>query len=190
MSFFDNIIFTTCTLLLQNILLNTYVEDCNFFKYKNKRYSLLKYCLSALSITLIYSFLAFITFNKILIPNSLTHLSLITFALFIIIILQITEIIFKKLSFIFEINPKTFLLIAVNSCMMISFATLLIINNSSFVNVAIFCTITSFIYTFFVLVFSYLLPKIEEVEVPKNIKGLPITLLTVSILLFCLFGLF
>lgn len=188
MTFSYNIIFAALIILLQNKLLHTYAKDFDLLNYNKD--SVIRHSIVGLLITIIFTSISFVVYNTALYQHTLSYISLLVFALIIIVIIQITEIAFKKLSYIFEIKKETFIIVTTNSCMLCAFTSIFIISHTNFIEIMLFSVGTFLLYTILAIIFLYFLPRINKIDVPEYAKGLPIELFAISIMAFCLFGFF
>lgn len=187
---FDQIIIIILFLtLLQDVIFETFTYDCAFFKYKNIRNNLPKIFIITQSITLPYIFLSNILFYYLK-QNNMVILSILLFCFLFTICLQISEILFKKASFIIELNPKVFAYSAILACIQISFISILILYNDTIYSEIIISLFTILAYCILSFIFSYLIPEIENQNIPEFARGLPIKIFTISILLFVIIGVF
>lgn len=180
------IIFVT---LLQDVIFETFSNDCAFFKHKNIKLNLHKVFIISQSITL-----PFIIFSNILFfylkKSDMLVLLIIVFCFLCVICLQIAEIVFKRLSFMMSLSPKIFSYSAVISCIQIGFISILIVYNNTILFSIFVSLITAFLYCLISFILTYLIEEIEKQNIPHFAKGLPIKLFIISILLFAIVGIF
>ncbi len=190
MTYSNVIIISLCLLLTQNVFLANFITKCDFFKYNNRRYGIIRFSVISFVIVILYIIGADLIYNKYLVPNNLEYLSIIIFVFYVIDLLQIAEICFKKFSKKLKVNSKTYLTLAINVLMQVSFCTLFILNNISIYKTIEYCIIITVSYTIFSYVFTFIALKFDEFDLPEAVKGIPIGLLTISMIAFSLFGLF
>lgn len=188
MSFTNLIILTICILLIQNIFFTYFVHKCNFFSFSSRRLDLFKLMLLTIIVYTAFTLLSYYCYHKILLPNNLDYLIVILFVLIMSICIQATEIFYKKLSYIFELDSKTYLTFVINCCMLIGFSSMLILNDYELFYILKYCFLSSIGYSFGIYTLSFIVTKYDDFDIPKYSEGIPIALITVSILSFALFG--
>ncbi len=190
MSFSHTIIFSICTLLIQNVLFASYLEDCKYYKYKNLKGVLVRLLLFTIVINILYILFANFVYNEVLVPNNLVFATIMMLAFTLTIFIQGMDIIFKLLSRVLALDSRTYLSLAINNCMQLAFATLFILNSDEVGTIILYSIVTSIGYTFILYILYFIFPKFDNLDLPQSVEGIPIELLTVSIIGFALFGLF
>lgn len=188
MSYIDVVILSVCIFLIQNCLFSYLMQGCNFLNYKTERISIRNITLSAYVLNLILAIVCFSIYNHFLVPLNLSYFVLIFFSILLVIFLQVSEIIYKKLSFHFNLSTKFFLVFIISVCFQSSFSALLIVNGYKLSNILKFITTVFFIYSATLYVYSFIILKYNEVKLNEAVKDLPIALTTIAILAFVLFG--
>ncbi len=190
MTFSHTIIFSICILLIQNTLFSQYVNDCKFYKYINIRMIVSRLLIFTISINILYIIFVDFVYNNFLIPNNIAYLMVIILGLTLVILIQLLDIILKLISRVFEVDSRCYMTLIVNNCMQLAFSTLFILDHNSVPSILLYSILTTIGYTFLLCVLYYIIPKFEFLDLPKSVQGIPIELLTISIIAFTLYGLF
>lgn len=178
-----------CVLLVQNIIFEAFDPKCHYFKSKNIRNKLPKFFLVSQSIVIPYILVANALYLY-LDQNNMIVLSIILFCFLYIICLQISEIAYKKMSFIIELDSKTFAYSSIIACTQIGFISILILEKISSLSLCLISLSTSMFYCVSTFTLSYLIDEIEKHDIPNFAKGFPIKVLAFSILMFSFTNIF
>lgn len=188
MSLKQYVLTMTFILLVQNLIFENFADYYGFLNYKNYKKNFIKLFLVNIIIVLFYAFIAnsVISFLN---EYELQNILIICISFLIVIVLQISEIIYKNLSFAISLNEDDYIYIIKVCTVQMSFCSLLIQNGFEVSYVIIFSLITSFLYHFICWIFSYLNIEIQRKNMFDFAKGFTIKLITISIFIFVLFEL-
>lgn len=174
--------------LVQNIVLSQYLGLCSFFGVSNKEKSSVGMGLSVLFVITLSSTVTWLIYNFVLVPFNLEFLETITFILIISALVQMVEMFIKKVSPVLYRSLGIYLPLITTNCAVLGTALLITTNEFTFIEMLVFSVSTSFGYTFIVYIFSYIRVSIEKFPVPRTMRGMPIALMTASIMAMIMTG--
>ncbi|MGL5020988.1 MAG: electron transport complex protein RnfA [Mycoplasmatales bacterium] len=174
--------------LVQNIVLSQYLGLCSFFGVSNKEKSSIGMGLSVLFVITLSSVVTWAIYNFILVPFELQFLETITFILVIAALVQVVEMFIKKISPALYRSLGIYLPLITTNCAVLGTALLITTNDFTFNQMLIFAFATSFGYTFIIYIFSYIRVSLEKYPIPRTMRGMPIALLTASIMAMIMTG--
>lgn len=178
-----------CVLLVQNIVFEAFDHKCEYFKSKNMRKRVIKFFIISQLIVLPYIFIANALYSY-LEKNNMIAFSIILFCFLYLICLQIAEIIYKKVSFIIELAPKTFTFSSMIACIQIGFISILILSTIPSLTLCYISMSTALFYCAVTFILSYFDEELEKHNIPNFAKGLPIKVFAYSILIFSFINIF
>ena len=128
----------------------------------------------------------YFVFNYILLPLHIGYMQTITFILVIAALVQMVEIILKKVAPALYQALGIFLPLITTNCAVLGIALLAIQKNYNLVESVVFSTATALGFGLALVIFAGLRENLELAEVPREMKGTPIALVTAGILAMAL----
>ena len=164
------------------IVLTKFLGICPFIGTSNKEKNALMMGIAVCAVTTISSILTYLLYYYVLVPTDTTYLKTIVFILVIASMVQITEIIIRnKFKSLYE-TLGIYLPLITTNCAVLGTILLTINNNYTFLETIIFSLGSSLGFTLVIYVFSSIRERLETANVPKPFKGIPIALITASIM--------
>ena len=175
--------------LIQNIVLTQFLGLCSFFGVGNKEDSALGMGLAVTFVITISSIVTYALYIFILVPFQLQFLSTISFILVISGLVQFVEMVLKKYSPTLYDSLGVYLPLITTNCAVLGVALLNVDNieltNSigfNFFIMVVFSFFTAAGYAFVIYIFSLIREQIGKAPVHKSIKGVPIALITAFVM--------
>ena len=127
-------------------------------------------------------------YNFLLLPNDLVYLNTIVFILVIAALVQFVEMVVKKFS------PKLYKLLGVylplitTNCAVLGIAVLSIDNQYNLIETIVFSLFSALGFTLVIYLFSVIRERLELAPIPEALRGVPIALITASIMSIIFMG--
>ena len=177
-------------LIAENVVLTKFLGICSFLGTSNKEKNAIGMGISVAFVVMISTILTYLINKYILIPTNSTYLQTITFILVIACFVQITEIIIKKYFKdlykslgiylpLITTNCAVFGIILSNIKMEYNLITSVVGKN---MKLLILLLGASLGFVLVIYIFSLIREKIENNDIVKPLKGIPIALITAGIM--------
>ena len=128
-------------------------------------------------------------YQYILVPAGLDYLRTITFILVIAALVQMVEIILKKVSPPLYQALGVFLPLITTNCAVLGVAILALgLENGSLLKSVFFAVANSIGFALALIVFASIREQLELVDIPEKMKGVPINLLVAGLLSLAFLG--
>ena len=136
----------------------------------------------------ISSIVAYLIQYYVLVPLGIQYMQTIVFILVIAALVQMVEIILKKVSPALYQALGIFLPLITTNCAVLGIAILLGQKEYNLGESVVFATATAIGFSLALVLFAGLRERLELEDVPAGMKGMPIALLTASILAMAFMG--
>ena len=136
----------------------------------------------------ISSIVAYLIQYYVLVPLGIQYMQTIVFILVIAALVQMVEIILKKVSPALYQALGIFLPLITTNCAVLGIAILLVQKEYNLGESVVFATATAIGFSLALVLFAGLRERLELEDVPAGMKGRPIALLTASILAMAFMG--
>ena len=131
----------------------------------------------------------YLLLQSVLVPAGLNYLITITFILVIAALVQMVEIILKKVSPPLYQALGVFLPLITTNCAVLGVAILALgLDNSSLVKAVFFAISNSIGFALALIVFASIREQLELANIPEGMKGVPINLLVAGLLSLAFLG--
>ena len=169
-------------LLTENVILYKFLGICPFIGTSNKEKNAVYMGLSVTLVTTLSSIITYLLYHYVLIPTKSEYLVTIIFILVISALVQILELVLKKLFPIIHKTLGLYLPLITTNCAVLGVTLLNINNNFNFLEVLTFSIASSLGFTLVIYIFSTIRKRIDKCDVPDRFKGVPIALITAFIM--------
>lgn len=176
------------SIFVNNIVLSQFLGICPFLGVSNKVTTSLGMGGAVTFVMTIASLFVYLVQYYILIPLGIEYMQTIVFILVIAALVQMVEIMLKKLSPVLYQALGIFLPLITTNCAVLGVAILLVQNNFSLVESVVFAVANAIGFTLALVLFAGLREKLELADIPKAMRGVPIALLTAGILAMAFMG--
>lgn len=176
------------SLLIQNVILSQFFGICPFIGVSKKTESAIGMGFAVTFVMVVSSTVVWLVYNYLLIPFEMTYMRTIIFILVISSLVQFVEMIIKKFS------PKLYQLLGVylplitTNCAVLGIAVLSIDNEYTLSETIVFSLFSALGFTLVIYLFSVLRERLEHAPIPEALKGIPIALITASIMSIIFMG--
>ncbi len=181
------LIFITA-IFVNNVVLSQFLGICPFLGV-SKKISTASGMGAAVTFVLVLSTVATYLVQKyVLDPCGLAYLQTIAFILIIAALVQMVEIILKKVSPSLYQALGVFLPLITTNCCVLGVAILVIQQDFSLLSGVVYAFSTALGFALALILFAGLREQLEFSKVPKAVSGMPIALITASLLAMAFMG--
>lgn len=174
-------IFVTA-LITENIVLTKFLGICSFLGTSNKEKNAIGMGVSVTFVVLISTIITYLINKFILIPTSSTYLQTITFILVIACFVQITELVIKKYFKDLYKSLGIYLPLITTNCAVFGIILTNIKMDYNLITAIVNSLGSSLGFILVIYIFSLLREKIENNDILKSFKGIPISLIIAGIM--------
>jgi electron transport complex protein RnfA len=185
----EYIIIIIAAIFVNNIVLAQFLGICPFLGVSSKVETSVGMSGAVLFVMTIATIASYLLHQYILIPLGLDYLRTITFILVIAALVQMVEIILKKVSPPLYKALGVFLPLITTNCAVLGVAILAIgLEDASLLKAVIFAIANSIGFALAIIVFASIREQLELANIPKGMKGVPINLLVAGLLSLAFLG--
>ena len=174
--------------LVQNVILSQFLGICPFIGVSKKTESALGMGLAVTFIMVVSTIISWGINQHILVRYEMTYMRTITFILVISSLVQFVEMVIKKYSPSLYQLLGVYLPLITTNCAVLGIAVLAIDNQYDLIESIIFSLFSALGFTFVIYLFSMIREQLEQAPIPKCFKGVPIALITASIMSIIFMG--
>ncbi|MCX2718196.1 electron transport complex protein RnfA [Lentiprolixibacter aurantiacus] len=174
---------------VNNIVLSQFLGICPFLGVSNKISTSAGMSGAVLFVMTIATTVTYLLHQYILVPMGLDYLRTITFILVIAALVQMVEIILKKVSPPLYQALGVFLPLITTNCAVLGVAILALgMENGSLLKAVFFAFSSSVGFALALIVFASIREFLELADLPEGMKGVPINLLVAGLLSLAFLG--
>jgi electron transport complex protein RnfA len=175
---------------VSNIVLAQFLGICPFLGVSKKISTAVGMTAAVIFVMALATLVTYLMFFYLLKPNNLDYLTTITFILVIASLVQMVEIILKKISPPLYQALGIFLPLITTNCAVLGVA-LMVLNPTRDYNLAealVFTVASAIGFGLALIIFAGIRERLELQGVPKGLQGVPIALITAGILSLAFMG--
>jgi electron transport complex protein RnfA len=185
----EYIIILIAAVFVNNIVLSQFLGICPFLGVSNKVSTSVGMSGAVLFVMTIATLATYLLHEFLLVPMGLDYLRTITFILVIASLVQMVEIILKKVSPPLYQALGVFLPLITTNCAVLGVAILALgLEATSLLKAVFFAIANSIGFALALIVFASIREQLELAELPKGMKGVPINLLVAGLLSLAFLG--
>ena len=175
-------------IFVNNIVLSQFLGICPFLGVSKKIDTALGMGMAVAFVLTISTTVTFLVQKYVLDPLSLQYLQTITFVLVIAALVQMVEIVLKKVSPVLSQSLGIFLPLITTNCAVLGVAILVIQKDFSLIESIVYSVATALGFALALVVFAGLREQLSLVSVPKAMKGVAVVLVTAGLLSLAFMG--
>ena len=175
-------------IFVNNIVLSQFLGICPFLGVSKKIDTALGMGMAVAFVLTISTTVTFLVQKYVLDPLSLQYLQTITFVLVIAALVQMVEIVLKKVSPVLYQSLGIFLPLITTNCAVLGVAILVIQKDFSLIESIVYPVATALGFALALVVFAGLREQLSLVSVPKAMKGVAVVLVTAGLLSLAFMG--
>ncbi|WP_456377563.1 electron transport complex protein RnfA [Lutibacter sp.] len=185
----DFIVILIAAVFVNNIVLAQFLGICPFFGVSSKVSTSVGMSGAVLFVMTIATLVTYLLYQYILVPAGLDYLRTITFILVIATLVQMVEIVLKKVSPPLYKALGVFLPLITTNCAVLGVAILALgLEGGSLLKAVFFAVANSIGFALAIIVFASIREQLELANIPKGMKGVPINLLVAGLLSLAFLG--
>ena len=175
-------------ILVNNVVLSQFLGICPFLGVSSKVETSLG---MGMAVTFVMALAAVVTWclqNYILIPFGIEYMQTIVFILVIAALVQMVEIVLKKVSPALYQALGIFLPLITTNCAVLGVAILMTQKDFDLLTGVIYSIATALGFALALVLFAGIRERLDVEDVPQALKGVPIALITASLLAMAFMG--
>ena len=175
-------------IFVNNIVLSQFLGICPFLGVSKKISTALGMGFAVMFVMTLSAIVTFLIYYKPLVPNNLTFMITVVFILVIASLVQMVEIILKKVSPPLYQALGIFLPLITTNCAVLGVAILAIQKNFGLLSSVCYGLANAMGFTLAIVLFAGLRERMSRTRLPAAVKGAPIALLTAGLLSMAFMG--
>jgi electron transport complex protein RnfA len=176
-------------IFVNNILLAQFLGICPFMGVSNKISTASGMGVAVVFVITLATIVTTVVQKYILIPLDITFLQTISFILIIAALVQMVEIILKKMSPALYQALGIYLPLITTNCAVLGIAILVTQEKEiNLINSTLFAMFSAMGFALAIIIFAGIREQMDLVDVPKGVKGIPIAMITAGILAMAFMG--
>ena len=173
---------------VNNVVLSQFLGICPFLGVSKKVSTAIGMTGALTFVMILATLVTFIIQKSVLDPFGIGFMQTITFILVIAALVQMVEIILKKVSPSLYQALGVFLPLITTNCAVLGVAILVIQKEFNLLESVVYAGSIAIGFGFALTIFAGIRGHLELVDIPKGMRGLPIALITASILAMAFMG--
>lgn len=175
-------------ILVNNVVLAQFLGICPFLGVSSRVSTSVGMGGAVLFVMTLANLVTTLIYNYVLIPLDITFMQTITFILVIAGLVQIVEIVLKKVSPSLYQALGIYLPLITTNCAVLGIAILAVQKDYDVVTSVVYAASTAVGFTLAIVLLAGMREQIDLVGCPKGMKGFPITLVTAGLLSLAFMG--
>lgn len=184
----EYILIFIAAVFVNNVVLSQFLGICPFLGVSKKVSTAIGMTGALTFVMILATLVTFIIQKSVLDPFGIGFMQTITFILVIAALVQMVEIILKKVSPSLYQALGVFLPLITTNCAVLGVAILVIQKEFNLLESVIYAGSIAIGFGFALTIFAGIREHLELVDIPKGMRGLPIALITASILAMAFMG--
>lgn len=184
----EYIIIIISAVFVNNIVLIQFLGLCPFIGVSNKVETSVGMTGAVTFVMVIATIVTYLLYQYVLAPLGITFMRTITFILVIASLVQMVEIILKKVSPPLYQALGIFLPLITTNCAVLGVAVLAVQNDYNLLESVVFAIANAIGFGIAIVVFSGIREQLELQNVPKAMKGVPISFVVAGLLALAFLG--
>ncbi|MCQ2314595.1 MAG: electron transport complex subunit RsxA [Bacteroidales bacterium] len=181
------IVFITA-IFVNNIVLSQFLGICPFLGVSNKVSTSLGMGAAVIFVITLATIVTWLVQRYLLVPFGIEFMQTIAFILVIAALVQMVEIILKKISPSLYAALGVFLPLITTNCCVLGLAILVIQKDYDLIQGTFYALSNAIGFALALVIFAGIREQTAMMEVPKGLKGAPISLITAGILAMAFMG--
>lgn len=175
-------------IFVNNIVLAQFLGICPFLGVSNKVETSMGMGAAVTFVMAISAVVVYLIQYHVLVPLEIQYMQTIVFILVIASLVQMVEIILKKMSPVLYQALGIFLPLITTNCAVLGVAIILVQKEYTLLESVVFSVSSAIGFSLALVLFAGLRERLDLEETPKTMKGVPIALITAGILAMAFMG--
>lgn len=174
--------------LINNVILSQFLGICSFLGISNKIKSSIGMGLAVIFVITTSSIICYLIYTYILDPLDLAYLNTIVFIAVVACLVQFVEMVTKKFSPALYNALGVYLPLITTNCAVLGVALLNVEKGYDLIESTVNGFAAALGYTISIILMAGIREKMEYNDIPKTLKGFPITLITATLMAMAFYG--
>jgi len=175
-------------IMTDNMVLSKFLGICSFLGVSQKVKTALSMSIAVIFVMVMATAVTYPIYAYLLLPNNLDYLETLVFILVIAALVQLIEIALKKLSRPIYSALGIYLPLITTNCIILGITLLNFTNDLIYVESLVNALGAGSGYLVAMVIFAGVRGRIESCDIPKCLQGLPITLISASLVSLSFLG--
>ena len=175
-------------IFVNNVVLSQFLGICPFLGVSKRISTAIGMTGAVTFVMVIATIVTFFIQNLVLVPFGVSYLQTISFILVIAALVQLVEIVLKKVSPPLYQALGVFLPLITTNCAILGVAIMTISKELNILEASVFSMATALGFGLALIVFAGIREKLDLVDIPKGMKGAPVALVVAGILALAFMG--
>jgi Na+-translocating ferredoxin:NAD+ oxidoreductase subunit A len=175
-------------LFVNNVVLAQFLGICPFLGVSGKINTSVGMGAAVIFVMTLANLATYLIFNYVLVPLHIEFMQTITFILVIAALVQMVEIILKKISPPLYQALGIYLPLITTNCAVLGIALLAISKNYNLLESVVYAASTAAGFTLAMILMAGIREQLKLVEIPKGMQGIPIALILAGLLAMAFMG--
>ena len=175
-------------IFVNNIILSQFLGICPFLGVSKKISTSLGMGFAVMFVMTLSSVVTFLIYHNLLVPFKLEFMMTVVFILVIAALVQMVEIILKKISPALYQALGIFLPLITTNCAVLGIALLAIQKDLSLMQSICYALANAMGFTLAIVLFAGMRERLSKSRLPKAVQGTPIALITAGLLSMAFMG--
>lgn len=184
----EYILILISAILVNNVVLSQFLGICPFVGVSKRIDTALGMSAAVAFVMTLATIVTYIVQKCLLNPLGLQYLQTIAFILVIASLVQLVEIVLKKVSPVLYMALGIFLPLITTNCAVLGVAILVIQRDFNFLEGIVYALSTAIGFGLALTIFAGIREQLELVNVPKGMQGVPIVMVTAGLLSLAFMG--
>ncbi|MCE2894620.1 MAG: electron transport complex subunit RsxA [Flammeovirgaceae bacterium] len=184
----EYLIIIISTIFINNIVLAKFLGICPFLGVSKNTSTAVGMGAAVVFVMTLSTIMTYLVQHYILLPLGIAYMQTVTYILVIAFLVQVVEIILKKVSPDLYQALGVYLPLITTNCTILGVAILVIQNNFNLLQSVVFAIGNSVGFTLAIALFSSIREQLDNADLPEYMQGIPAALITASILSMAFMG--
>jgi Na+-translocating ferredoxin:NAD+ oxidoreductase subunit A len=175
-------------IFVDNFVLQRFFGICPFLGVSRKMETAIGMSMAVVFVMTIATLVTWLVYTFVLVPFGLTYLQIVTFILVIASLVQLVEIVLRKISPTLYQGLGIFLPLITTNCAVMAVALLAVRQEFSLLEAIVFAIGASLGFSLALVIMAGIRERLELAEMPDVLRGSAVTLITAGILSMAFLG--
>ncbi len=184
----EYVIIIFSAIFINNIVLSRFLGICPFLGVSKSLSTATGMGMAVIFVMTISTIMTYLIMHFLLVPLDVTYLQTVSYILVIAFLVQVVEIVLKKVSPELYQSLGVFLPLITTNCTILGVAILVIQKELNLLQSVLFAVGNGLGFTLAIILFASLREQLDLAELPEAMKGIPAALIVASILAMAFMG--
>ncbi len=175
-------------IFVDNFVLQRFFGICPFLGVSRKMETAIGMSMAVVFVMTMATLVTWLLYNYVLVPFNLTYLQIVTFILVIASLVQMVEIVLRKISPTLYQGLGIFLPLITTNCAVMAVALLAVRQEFSLLESVVFAIAASLGFSLALIIMAGIRERLELAKMPDVLQGSAVTLVTAGILSLAFLG--